>query len=126
MQHSADKLTGKKARALTALLSCRTVEQAAEQAKVNPATIFRWLNEDLFRSAYAEARCQIVEVALAQVQRSCGKAALSLELVLDDVQSSPSAKVAAAKIILETSVKIIELIQLEDRLARLEERLPEK
>lgn len=125
MKTYGDKLPAKKARALSCLLSSRGFCEAAKAAGVGEATLWRWMREEDFSQAYAEARRQVVEVALANLQGACGKAVATLEAVLDDAVAPFSCKVAAARVILETSVKIIELQDLESRLAALEAKLQE-
>jgi hypothetical protein len=120
------KLSGKKARALSCLLSARGFCEAAKTAGVSEPTLWRWMKEEPFRLAYAEARRQVVEVALAHLQAVCGKAVSTLEDILDDGEASASSKVSAARVILETSVKIIELQDLEGRIEALEKRLDQR
>lgn len=62
----------------------------------------------------------MVQQAIAQVQAATGEAVETLRKVMQDADASASAKVAAAKAILETAIKAVELEDLEARIVALE------
>ncbi len=53
MQDTAQKLTPKQEKAITALLSQPTIEAAAASLGINPATVHRWLQDPAFTEAPA-------------------------------------------------------------------------
>ena len=104
--------------ALTALLACPTIEAAAQQAGIAPATLRRWLAEDDFGRRYRSARRRVVEQAIAQLQQGTSEAVAALRRNLDC--GTPSAEIAAAKAIIDQAVKGVELVDLAERVAVLE------
>jgi len=120
-----ENLTPKQARFLAALLTEPTVEEAARKATVAHTTAYRWLREAPFRATYRTARREAVLQATAQLQAATGKAVRTLVGVLDDPAALASAKVAAARTILEGAGKGVELEDLADRLTQLEHVLTE-
>jgi hypothetical protein len=117
------KLHGKQVAAIPALLAQRTIAAAAHQVGVGERTLLRWLQEDsTFQTAYREARRAVVQQAITQVQRATGEAVETLRSVMQDAEAPASAKVSAAKAILETAVKGVELEDLAARIAALEAR----
>jgi hypothetical protein len=62
----------------------------------------------------------VVQHAITQVQRATGEAVETLRSVMQDAEAPASARVSAAKAILETSVKGIEIEDLAARIAALE------
>jgi hypothetical protein len=117
------KLHGKQVAAIPALLAQRTIAAAAHQVGVGERTLLRWLQEDsTFQTAYREARRAVVRQAITQVQRATGEAVETLRSVMQDADAPASAKVSAAKVILETAVKGVELEDLAARIAALEAR----
>ena len=56
MARSSEILRGKKEAALLALLTSRSVEDAARTADVPLRTLYRWMNEPEFDSAYRKAK----------------------------------------------------------------------
>ena len=87
-------------------------------------TAWRWLKDATFQAAYREARRAVVQQAITQVQHATGEAVETLRAVMQDSEAPASAKVSAAKTILETAVKAVELEDLEARIAALEAQGP--
>jgi DNA-binding MurR/RpiR family transcriptional regulator len=117
-----DKLTHKQDQAIIALLSQSSIPDAAQACGLSPVTLHRWLKDTGFQAAYREARRHVVQQAITQVQQATGEAVETLRAVMQDPEAPASAKVSAAKTILETAVKAVELEDVEQRLAALEAR----
>ena len=62
---------------------------------------------------------------IAQVQQATGEAVETLRTVMHDADAPASARVSAAKAILETAIKAVELEDLEARIAVLEHQTKE-
>src|SRR5262245_58621371 len=107
--------------AISALLSASSVEEAAQQAGIGGRTLHRWLREDeKFQQAYRVARREVVKQAQAQLQRATGQAVATLLAVMDDPLAMPSAKVSAAKTVLDFALRAVEIDDLEARVVALE------
>ena len=113
MQVVEEKLTPKQERALVALLDCGEIKRAARDAGVNESTLWRWLQEPGFQRRYRAARRQLVETAVAQLQSDCSVATRVLREVAEDTQAPASARVAAAKAIIEQSISAVQLVDLQ-------------
>ncbi len=124
MQVVEQKLSQKQERALVALLDCGEIKKAAAAAGVNEATLWRWLQSPDFQSRYRAARRQLVETAIAQLQSDCTIAARVLREMAEDREAPASSRVAAARTILEQSIGAIELMDLQERVERLEQLTP--
>jgi hypothetical protein len=107
--------------AVVALLSHRTVREAAHAVGIGESTLFRWLQDPFFQDAYRAAKYDVVQQTLAQLQRASGEAAHVLQKIMTDPKVSAYTRVAAARIILETSIKAVEIDTLEARITKLEE-----
>jgi len=107
-------------KAIPALLTCPSITAAAQQCGVAEVTLHRWLKDTAFQAAYRDTRRVVVQHAIAQVQRATGEAVETLRSVMQDPEAPASARVSAAKAILETAVKGIEIDDLEARMAVLE------
>lgn len=118
---SPGKISARQERAILALLTCRTHAEAAEAAKIGPATLTRWLADRDFLAAYRSARRSVVESAIGRLQQAATSAVDALARNLSC--GRPTAEVAAAKAILEQSIKAVELVDLLDRVEELEARL---
>ena len=117
---AAGKLSRKQELAISALLTCPTLLAAAQQCGLAEVTLHRWLKGAAFQAAYREARRAVVQHAMTQLQQATGEAVDTLRAVMQDAEAPASAKVSAAKAILETAVKAVELEDLEARIAALE------
>ena len=115
-----EKLSRKQDQVITALVTCASITEAAAQCGLADVTLRRWLKQEPFQAAYREARRQVVQQAIVQVQQATGEAVATLRQVMQAAEAPASAKVSAAKTILETAVKAVELEDLEARIAALE------
>jgi hypothetical protein len=121
MPGHGEKLPRRKEQAISALLLHATLSEAAAALAVDESTLRRWLREDTaFQTAYREARRAVVQQAIVQVQCATGEAVETLRSVMQDAEAPASARVSAAKAMLETAVKGIEIEDLEVRIATLE------
>jgi len=112
---------GRKERALAALLQGLSVRTVAESIKVSERTLYRWLAESGFRREfYARRREQLLQ-GLGSVQTLAPTAAEALKTIVSDPQSSAASRVSAARSILQFACQSLELDDLEERLAELEQ-----
>ena len=113
-------------RAIIALLHHKTVAEAANAVGIGETTLFRWLHDSAFKDAYREAKYEVVQQALSQLQRTSSEAVRVLQNIMRDNKASPHTRVTAARIILETSIKAVEIDTLEARLNVLEKHVEEQ
>lgn len=116
----AGKLTRKQEALISALLTAPRLTDAVQQVHISEVTAWRWMKQDAFQQAYREARRAVVQYAVTQVQRATGEAVETLRAIMQDVHAPASARVSAAKTVLEMAVKAVELEDLEARIAALE------
>ena len=105
-----------------ALLTEASIEEAAHKAGVGSRSIYRWLREDeAFQAAYNRAKREVVRQAQTRLQQATGKAVAALIAVIDDPLVQASARVSAAKAILEYAIRAVEIDDLEARIQALEQ-----
>ena len=115
------KPSPRKDRLLLALLSEPTLEAAAIRAGISQSTAWRIMRSPEFQAEYREARAAAVGRATGALQAASGIAVLALvDVAASDNPRTKSARVAAARTILELSYKAVELESIEARLAALE------
>jgi len=120
MKGHGEKLSRKQEALISALLLAPTLADAAHTAGIGEVTAWRWLKLEAFQTAYREARRQCVQQAIVQVQHATGEAVATLRAIMQDANAPASARVSAAKTVLDTAVKAVELEDLEARIAALE------
>ena len=114
-------MTDKKDRALAALLSEPTQAAAAKKLGISARTIRRYMAEPDFREAYQQAHARLVEDATQRMQRGLSSAVDTLQEIATDTEAGKTARVAAARSLLEQALKYTELSDLLGRIAKLEE-----
>jgi hypothetical protein len=112
------------ARLLTALAAGATVRDAARRAGVSERTAHRRLADPAFRQRVTEARAEMVERALGQLADGASEAVGTLRKLLK-AKADP-VKLSAARTILEVGNKLRESVELQQRIAALEQRLKGK
>ena len=109
--------------ALILALACgATVEAAARQCGVSEAVVRRKLRDERFRRALARARGEVV-ARTAGVLTAAGLEAVRTLLELQKAGVAPATRLGAARAVLETGMKLREVIDLEARLTDLEAQL---
>jgi len=107
---------------VTAVLESDTLTDAAKALGVRYSTLWRRMQATEFRTAYLEARRQIVGQSIARLQGATGEAVEALRTILTDPDAGDSAKIQAARVVLSHSLQAIELEDLDERLRALEAR----
>jgi hypothetical protein len=112
-----DRLTE---RLIAALLSQPTLDKAGKACGISKATVCRRLNDPGFLAAYRAARRQAFEGSVSRLIAICGSAVAVLEGLLR--ASSPSLRLAAARSVLDYASRGVELLDVAERIAALEQR----
>jgi hypothetical protein len=116
-----EKLSAKKEAAILALLSTRSVEEAARTAKVPVRTLYRWLKEDPgFAKGYRHAKRDAFGQATARLHYFASAAVSTLGKIMLDTATPPATRVRAADSILDHTLKAIETEDIEARVTELE------
>ncbi|MBU2703184.1 hypothetical protein Ga0466249_004320 [Sporomusaceae bacterium BoRhaA] len=126
MQGHGEKFTQKHELAIIALLTTSSIAEAAKQAGIGETTLWRWLQMPEFAKRYKEAKRQAVGQAISKLQQATTIAVDTLKNVMQDNESKDSARVTAAKTVLELSFKVIELEDLQAKFEELERIVDER
>jgi hypothetical protein len=116
-------LSVKHLRAIQALLSSATLDQAAEKAGVDPVTLRRWRRQPTFQRALQQACQDSMALFQERVQLLTGHALSVLLAVAADPRQPAAARVAACRTIIESALRTQDLQGLRERLAALETEL---
>jgi len=114
------KFGRKKEEAIVALLTHRTVEEAARAVSVTPKTLLRWQKEPEFDAEFRAAKRSAFKQAVGRLHHLSSAAVSTLGKVMLDPETPPAVKVRAADNILDHTVKAIEIEDIEARLSELE------
>ena len=112
-------------RALAALLTEPNQEEAAKKAGVSSRTIRNYLTDPEFSGAYRAAHEQLVTDATQQIQRGLSSAVNTLREISEDPNAGKTARVSAARALLEHGLRYTEAVNILDRLQALEDATKE-
>lgn len=114
------KLSSAQERAVIALMNEQTPQKVADVVGVTPRTLYRWLKDPAFISAYRAARREAYGQAIALTQRYAALAVNTLARVMTDANAPPTAKISAAIAVLRFGREGMELEDLAVRVDALE------
>ena len=97
-------LSAKQLQALPHLVSGKTFANAATAADVSERTIYRWMNDPEFKSAYLAMREVEADIASAELRGLRFKAAITLSRAMD--HEDPNISVRAAQTAIKASDKV--------------------
>ena len=114
-------LTTKQAKAIPILLSAKNYEQGCKKAKISKTTLYAWLKEPEFKGELDRQRNEIVEAAFGMIAANIEKAVSTLVGLLDTGDNR--VKRLTANDIIGHFLKRRELVELEERIERIEKQL---
>ncbi len=120
MSLESNDLTIRQDKAIAALLTCRTIAEAAKLAEVGERSIYRWLKQDTFQSHLRRARRQALSQALGRLQQVAHRAVDTLDTILDDKKATTAGRVSAVRAALRYACHGIEIDDFEERLTAVE------
>ena len=114
-------LTPKMRRAIDALLTCRTQTEAAQKAGISRQTLRKYRKNPEFEAEYNEAARGVLEDAKTQAAAGLGPAVDALIKIVIDDEAQDTARVSAAKAVLEYSLRLCDYVDIARRLEKLEQ-----
>lgn len=114
------KIRTNQRKAIEALISGATMEHAALEAGVTLRTIYTWKTADNFKQALDDAQNEALGTAVIALSGATVDAVQVLRSIAIDKESPPATRVAAARAILDSAIRLKELFDLEQRVAQLE------
>lgn len=121
MAQNGTNLTNKQNKAITALMSSRTITEACQTAKIGRSTLARWMKDKTFKSVLQEAENEALRES-ARFLLTGNNRALETVYNLMTNGRTESIRLRAAVEWLSQVYKFREQATLEERLTALEER----
>jgi transposase-like protein len=125
MQGHGAKFGRKKEEAIAALLTHRSVEDAARAIGVNPSTLLRWLEIPEFQAAFRKARREAVHQSVARMQHATGAASVTVLKLMTDPNVPAAVRLRAAECVFDRAIKGIEMEDIDARVTALEQAAEE-
>ena len=126
MKGHGEKISRKQEQAIINMLIFPTIGEAAKQTGISEVTLWRWLQLSDFADKYRAAKRQAVSQAIARLQQTTTLAVDTLVEVMQSIDAKDTAKVTAAKVILEMAFKAVEVEDLAAKVEELEQLIQER
>lgn len=110
-----------KEKAMAALLSSDTQTEAAAKCGITDRALRQYLADPDFKAEYQAKKKSLVSEATRQIQSSYHSAIKALRDVVESKTSSESARISAARALLEYGLKFTEVSEILKRIEALEE-----
>ena len=107
--------------AILALLAATTVCEAAKMAGVHENTLYKWLGDERFSDQLRQARKHSFDLAISRLQSVAAEAVETLRDIMSDRDAPSSARVSAARCVLEMGLRKNELEDIVLRIERIEQ-----
>ena len=119
------ELNPRQKNAVLAVITAKTMDEAASQAGVDIKTLWRWRKNPLFVAAVDAARRDLMTKAADHLRLGAVEAVAALRRVLADKETAAPVVVQAASAILSHAIKVVELSDVTARLDALEAKADE-
>src|ERR1039457_1803624 len=120
MSAHGEKLGRKKEAAIAALLTHRSIEEAARAVNISGRTLRRWMKLAEFQAEYLQARRDVVIQTNARIQQNSGAAASVQLILMADPKTPASIRARTSQFIVEHANKSLAQEDVLVRLAALE------
>ncbi len=121
MTGHGEKRSRKGEMAIAALLTSKSIAEAAGSVGIGERTLRRWMAEPTFRDRFLEVRQEFVRRAFTNIQAAMPRAVDALVEILGDSVTVPAAvRVAAARLVIEKGLAVFEAEELLARIQKLE------
>jgi uncharacterized protein (DUF1501 family) len=125
MKGHGTKFARKMEAAIAALLSHRTLEEAARAVGISTNALLRWQQDPEFDTAFRKARRVTYGQTTARLHQASGAAVSAVLKIMVDPSAPASTRLRAADIVLSHTDKAMEIEDIEARVTELEQSLAE-
>lgn len=119
-------LTPQQERAIELLLAGSTRVGAAEEVGIGRTTLYRWLKNPAFRQELRDRQAAALEEAMAALAAAAWDLATVIIVLAQATDTPPAVRLQAARGGLADLLRMRESLELEERLAALEDEIHER
>lgn len=107
---------------LVALLASSSISGAAAAAGCGQRTIYRRLQDQAFTKRLEEMRLESLETARNALLSRLNSAVDTMADVMENAENGPSTRLSAARMLVDSALRMVEVVDVERRLDELERR----
>ncbi len=119
MDTNRHNLSARQRRAITVIISSRTISSGVSLAGISLATFYNWLQDSTFKDEFEKQKKAVIDLALHELKIGAEEAVHVLRRLLK--AKSESIRLRASISIIDYIAKFIELEEIERRLSLVEE-----
>jgi hypothetical protein len=108
---------------IVAILEHPTQEKAAAALGISTVTLWRAIQKPEFAEAYRKARREAFSQSIARLQQASNAAVGTLLRVMTDREAPAASRVRAADVVLQTSMRGMQIEEIEARVSEFDARL---
>ena len=116
-------MTPNQEKVLCALVAHGNISDAAEAAGVSRSTVERYMQDEAFSDELKARQGQVLQAVCASLRGRMGEAVAVLSSIMNDTGAATSARIQAARSVLEYGIKVAELHDLTARVEALEKEM---
>jgi hypothetical protein len=120
MNGHGEKMSKREAAFMFALLSCGTLDEAAQAAGISSSTARRWHSRDDFQASFRKMQDEVLGHSLSLLKASMADAVATLRGIMCDGGNPPSARASAARTLLDNAFRAVDAADILKRIEALE------
>lgn len=105
------------------LLTCTTLNEAAEKSGISLSTIYRMRKQPHFQKVLKNVKNDMFQETMQKAQSYSLESLEVLRVVMNDVTATDSSRVSAARTVLELGLNVNEQENIIDKIEELERRM---
>jgi len=121
-EQNLTNLTRRQLKAIPLIIFAKTITEGVKQAGISKTLFYEWMKNENFKSEFISRQNDLIETALKELKGLSGEAIESLGKLLRESQNE-NIRLKAIALIIEHTVKIKEIEDIENRLTAIERRL---
>jgi len=121
-EQNLTNLSRKQLKAIPVIISSKTITEGVKQAGISKTIFYEWIKNDTFKNEFISRQNDIIETALKELKGLSSEAVEKLGTLLRE-SVNENIKLKAIALIIEHTIKMKEIENIEERLRELERRL---
>ena len=122
-EEAPGKLTPRQHRAIAEIMASPSLEEARRRLGAGKDTLYGWLRDPVFSAELKRQLDELARYAMDRLKVGLSKSVDKLLEVVDRSDVEVSLQIRAAQTLLEHGIRVVEIQELEQRIANLEETI---
>lgn len=121
-EQNLTNLTRKQLKTIPVIISAKTITEGVKQAGISKTLFYEWMKNDIFKNEFISRQNDLIDTALKELKGLSSEAVESLGKLLRETENE-NIRLKAISLILDHTIKMKELEEIEERLKELERKV---